>query len=83
MKVEQIKISDKTEDVIDKLRKINKLFDRQRNLTRQKEHLADFKQHLLKQRNSKGEDSFKDKSGQCRKITQRLRLCNKLHKATT
>lgn len=32
--VEAIKYNDRTEDVIDKLRKINKLFDRQRNLTK-------------------------------------------------
>lgn len=42
--------------------------------------------HLLKARVNKagGEDSFKDKSNatfQCRKITQRLKLCNKLHKS--
>jgi len=66
--------------VIKKLRKINELFDRQRKLTTRKEELAHIKM-WMKSRQGKGEDSFKDKSVPCRKITQRLKLCNKMHKA--
>ena len=74
VKVDNFEIRDKTEEVIHKLRKINKLFDRQRNLTKQKEVLIEFKESL-KARYGKCEDGFKDKSAPCRKISQRLRLC--------
>ena len=83
VKVDQFKYEDKTQDVIDKLRSINKLFDRQRKLTLQKDSLALLKQQVLQMRGGKGgEDSFKDKSVQCRKVNSRLRLCNKMHKST-
>ena len=88
VEIESFEIKDKTEEVINKLRKINKLFDRQRNLTKQKEILKDFKT-MLKQRYGRSEDSsyhhpmsdsFKDKAQPCKKMNQRLRLCNKMHK---
>ena len=61
--MDQFKYEDKTQDVIDKLRSINKLFDRQRKLTLQKDSLALLKQQVLQMRGGKGsEDSFKDKS---------------------
>ena len=61
--MDQFKYEDKTQEVIDKLRSINKLFDRQRKLTLQKDNLALLKQQVLQMRGGKsGEDSFKDKS---------------------
>ena len=82
VKVQNIAIKDKTEEVINKLRKINQLFEAQRRLTKEKERLNQFKMvDLVKMRGgSRPEDSFKEKTGQCRKITQRLKLCSKLHK---
>lgn len=69
--------------MIQKLRKINQLFDAQRKLTKEKETLNNLKMCLLNQQrqNNNGNDSFKDKSSQCRKVTQRLKLCSKLHKS--
>ena len=86
MKVENIEVQDKTDDVIFKLRKLTHLYQQVNQLRNQKFLLSEYKnrvKNLIKssKRQTNGPDSFKEKSSngtisaQCAKLKLALKPC--------